>query len=49
MSLCVQDAIFLLSKATEFFVESLSGDSFGNTSKNKKKTIQACHRFVIFQ
>jgi len=35
-----QDATFLISKATELFVQSLATESFGHTSKNKKKTIQ---------
>ena len=35
-----QDATFLISKATELFVECLAEESFGYTSRNKKKTIQ---------
>ena len=35
-----QDAVFLISKATELFVEALATESFSFTSRNKKKTIQ---------
>ena len=34
-----QEAVFLVCKATEFFVESLAKESFSYTSQNKKKTI----------
>lgn len=34
-----QEAILCVTKATEFFIESLAKESFGYTSKNKKKTI----------
>ena len=34
-----QEAIFCVSKATEYFIESLAKESFGYTTKNKKKTI----------
>ena len=35
-----QDAVFMISKATELFIETLSTEAFSFTSKNKKKTIQ---------
>lgn len=35
-----QDAILVISKATELFVASLAAEAFSYTSKNKKKTIQ---------
>merc|ERR550519_1872297 len=35
-----QDATFLISKATEMFIESLTRESYGYTTKSKKKTIQ---------
>ena len=35
-----QDAVFIISKASELFIETLSTEAFSFTSKNKKKTIQ---------
>lgn len=34
-----QEAVFLIAKVTELFVESLAKESFSYTSQNKKKTL----------
>lgn len=39
VNLAASDAIFLVSKATEFFVESLAAESYNYTANNKKKTL----------
>ena len=35
----MQDAVFMVSKALELFIESLAVESFSYTSSSKKKTI----------
>ena len=38
-NLASQEAVFLISRATELFVESLAAESYSYTANNKKKTI----------
>lgn len=40
ITLASQEAVFLIAKATELFIECLSKESYSFTSQNKKKTIQ---------
>ena len=35
----MQDAVFMVSKALELFIESLAVESFSYTNSSKKKTI----------
>lgn len=37
------EAVFLITKATEYFIKSLSKESFGFAAQNKKKTITKSH------
>lgn len=40
MSMASQESVFLISKATELFIESLAVECYAYTSMNKKKTVQ---------
>nr|CAH0101666.1 unnamed protein product [Daphnia galeata] len=40
VNLCSQEALFLITKTTEFFVECLSKEAYSYTSQSKKKTVQ---------
>lgn len=39
-NLISHEALYLIAKSTELFIESLARESFQYTSQNKKKTIQ---------
>ncbi|XP_012261184.1 DNA polymerase epsilon subunit 4 [Athalia rosae] len=40
VNLINQQAVFLITKSTELFIESLAKESFKYTAQNKKKTVQ---------
>ncbi|KZS13108.1 putative DNA polymerase epsilon subunit 4 [Daphnia magna] len=40
VNLCSQEALFLITKTTEFFVECLSKEAYSYTAQSKKKTVQ---------
>lgn len=40
VNLCSHDALFLITKATELFVECLSKEAYAYTSQVQKKTVQ---------
>ena len=39
MNMASQEAVFLITKATEYFVECLAAECYSYTSANKKKTL----------
>lgn len=40
VNLASQEAVFLIAKATELFIESLARESYTHTAQSKKKTVQ---------
>ncbi|KAJ1522197.1 hypothetical protein ONE63_002505 [Megalurothrips usitatus] len=40
VNLASQEAVFLIAKCTEMFIESLSRESYTHTAQSKKKTVQ---------
>lgn len=40
VNLASQEAVFLITKSTELFIESLARESYSYTAQSKKKTIQ---------